>query len=234
MPLITTTDIQSKSYPIYLDYHSTTPVDLRVAKQMLHFMTTAFGNASSIDHTYGDQAEEAVSQAAVHIAKYIYPLKEIGQIAQKYDIPLLCDASQAVGKIPIDFKEWGITYLAISAHKLYGPKGSGALVVRKGYHLEPILFGGGHQKGLRSGTLNVPGIVGLGEACRLRSLEMVEDELANAAKRDRLQDLLLDLGDRLLISLSSLLVIPFAFVMESKPAPSINEKLSRHRVRCLS
>lgn len=122
----------------------------------------------------------------------IYPLKEIGQIAQKYDIPLLCDASQAVGKIPIDFKEWGITYLAISAHKLYGPKGSGALVVRKGYHLEPIIFGGGHQKGLRSGTLNVPGIVGLGEACRLRALEMTEDELAIAAKRDRLQDLLLE------------------------------------------
>ncbi|HEY9608975.1 cysteine desulfurase family protein [Allocoleopsis sp.] len=288
-----TTDIQRKSYPIYLDYHSTTPVDLRVVNQMLHFMTTAFGNASSIDHTYGDEAEEAVSQAAIHIAKLIvaspkeviftsgatesinlaiqgsipfdassktkhriavlpvehkavldscyalskkglaeivslrvdskgrldlehleqvcasglsllclmaanneigniYPIEEVGQLAQKYDIPFLCDASQAVGKIPISFEDWGITYLAISAHKLYGPKGSGALVVRKGYHLEPILFGGGHQRGLRSGTLNVPGIVGLGEACRLRQLEMEEDEKAIAIKRDRLQSLLLD------------------------------------------
>ena len=122
----------------------------------------------------------------------IYPIEAIAQIAQRYSIPFLCDASQAVGKIPINFEQWGITYLAISAHKLYGPKGSGALVVRKGHHLEPIIFGGGHQKGMRSGTLNVPGIVGLGEACRLRQLEMEEDEKAIASKRDRLQILLLD------------------------------------------
>jgi cysteine desulfurase len=122
----------------------------------------------------------------------IYPIQQIGQIAQKYKIPFLCDASQAVGKIPINFAEWGITYLAISAHKLYGPKGVGALVVQKGHQLKPILYGGGHQKGMRSGTLNVPGIVGLGEACRLRKLEMEKDELAIAAKRDRLQKLLSD------------------------------------------
>ena len=121
----------------------------------------------------------------------IYPIQAIAQIAQRYDIPFLCDGSQAVGKTPIQFQEWGITYLAISAHKLYGPKGVGALVVRKGYHLEPLLFGGGHQKGTRAGTLNVPGIVGLGEACQLRSLEMEEDERAISAKRDKLQSLLL-------------------------------------------
>ncbi|EKQ67432.1 cysteine desulfurase family protein [Leptolyngbyaceae cyanobacterium JSC-12] len=122
----------------------------------------------------------------------IYPIQKIGQMAQHYGIPFLCDASQAVGKIPVQFEAWGITYLAISAHKFYGPKGVGALVVRKGYHLEPLIFGGGHQRGMRSGTLNVPGIVGLGEACRLRSLEMEEDERAIAIKRDRLQDLLLE------------------------------------------
>ncbi len=122
----------------------------------------------------------------------IYPIKEVGEIAQKYDIPFLCDASQAVGKIPINFQEWGITYLAISAHKLYGPKGSGALVVKIGHHLKPIIFGGGHQKGMRSGTLNVPSIVGLGEACRLRQLEMAEDEKAIAHYRNRLQTLLLE------------------------------------------
>lgn len=75
----------------------------------------------------------------------------------------------AVGKIPIHFEEWKITYLAIPAHKLYGPKDSRGLVVRKGHYLESIIFGGGHQKGMRSGTLNVPGIVGLGEACRCRN-----------------------------------------------------------------
>ena len=81
--------------------------------------------------------------------------------------------------------------LALSAHKIYGPKGVGALVVQKGYQLEPILYGGGQQKALRPGTLNVPGIVGLGEACRLRQIEMAEDERAIAARRDRLQTELL-------------------------------------------
>jgi cysteine desulfurase len=122
----------------------------------------------------------------------IYPIQAIAEIAQRYSIPFLCDGSQAVGKTPIQFEDWGITYLTISAHKLYGPKGVGALVVRKGYHLEPLIFGGGHQRGMRSGTLNVPGIVGLGEACRLRSLEMEADERAIAVKRDNLQALLLD------------------------------------------
>jgi cysteine desulfurase len=295
------TDTPSQNYPIYLDCHSTTPVDKRVAELMLHYMTKAFGNASSIDHSYGDEAEQAVSQAAIHVAKLIraspkeviftsgatesinlaiqgsilekttnktrlciavlpiehkavldtcyalakkglaevinlqidskgrldldhvekvcasgvsllcvmaanneigniYPIQEVGKIAQKYNIPFLCDASQAVGKIPMNFEEWGITYLAISAHKLYGPKGSGALVVRKGYQLNPILFGGGHQKGLRSGTLNVSGIVGLGEACRLRLLEMEEDEWAIAYLRDKLQSLLLNNIPGLLIN----------------------------------
>jgi cysteine desulfurase len=122
----------------------------------------------------------------------IYPIQAIGQIARRYRIPFLCDGSQSVGKIPLNFEEWGITYLAISAHKLYAAKGVGALVVRKGYHLEPSIFGGGHQRGMRSGTLNVPGIAGLGEACRLRLLEMEVDEKAIAKLRDRLQTLLLD------------------------------------------
>jgi cysteine desulfurase len=120
----------------------------------------------------------------------IYPIQAIGEIARRYQIPFLCDGSQAIGKIPIDFEEWGITYLAISGHKFYTPKGVGALVVRKGYHLEPLIFGGGHQHGMRSGTLNVPGIVGLGEACRLRQIEMEEDEKRIALQRERLQSLL--------------------------------------------
>ncbi len=119
----------------------------------------------------------------------IYPVQAIGQITQRHNIPFLCDASQAVGKIPLNFEDWGITHLAISAHKLYGPKGVGALAVRRGYQLKPLMFGG-YQQGMRSGTLNVPGIVGLGEAYRLRQLEMVEDEQAIAHKRDRLQQLL--------------------------------------------
>jgi cysteine desulfurase len=281
----------SHNLPIYLDYHSTTPVDPRVANLMLHHMTKVFGNASSTDHIYGDKAAQAISQARDQVGELvgasarevvftsgatesinlaiqgtvlrqmgknneqriafsplehkavmdtcqaiskkglaeiinlkvdsqgrldlgyleqvckqgltllcvmaanneignIYPIREIGEIAQRYNIPFFCDASQAVGKIPIDFAQWGITYLAISGHKFYAPKGIGALIVRKGHHLEPIIFGGGHQKGMRSGTLNVPGIVGLGEASRLRSLEMAQDEKAIALLRDKLQNLL--------------------------------------------
>lgn len=120
----------------------------------------------------------------------IYPIEKIAHIAQRYEVPFLCDASQAVGKIPIRFDDWGITLLSISAHKFYGPQGVGALVIRRGYPLEPLFYGGGHQKGLRSGTLNLPGIVGLGEACRLRSLEMETDEEEIRKKRDRLQQLL--------------------------------------------
>ncbi|QDZ38910.1 aminotransferase class V-fold PLP-dependent enzyme [Euhalothece natronophila Z-M001] len=95
-----------------------------------------------------------------------------------------------MGKTLIDFKQWEITYLTISGHKFYAPKGIGALVIKKGTPLEPIIYGGGHERGMRSGTLNVPGIVGLGEACRLREMEMKEDESAIAQKRDRLQALL--------------------------------------------
>ncbi len=122
----------------------------------------------------------------------LYPLEKIAAIAQNYQAPFLCDASQAVGKIPIQFNEWGITMLALSAHKLYGPQGVGALVVRRDHRLEPLLYGGGQQKGLRPGTLNLPGIVGLGEACRLRVEEMVVDEVEIGKKRDRLQALLQD------------------------------------------
>ena len=278
--------------PIYFDYHSTTPVDPRVAEKVFYHMTTAFGNANSVDHVYGDQAKSVVKEARQNVAnlvgaspkeiiftsgatesiniaiqghilhdqnqsiprivlsptehkavldtcqtlekkglaelKYlqvdakgrlnldhleklcseklsllcvmaanneignIYPIEQISQIANQYGVPLLCDASQAVGKTPIDFKQWGITYLTISGHKLYAPKGIGTLVIKKGTALEPILFGGGHERGTRSGTLNVPGIVGLGEACRLRQLEMEEDEKRIATQRDQLQQRLLE------------------------------------------
>ena len=120
----------------------------------------------------------------------IYPIQEIGKIAQKYHIPFLCDGSQAVGKIPLNFEDWGITFLTISGHKLYAPKGIGALIIKQGFSIKPLIYGGGHQNGMRSGTLNVSGIVGLGEACYLRQSEMTEDERAIALKRNQLQSLL--------------------------------------------
>ncbi|MBE9195300.1 cysteine desulfurase [Synechocystis sp. LEGE 06083] len=272
--------------PIYLDYHATTPVDPRVAKKVLAFMTNQFGNASSVDHAVGDHARVAVDQAKQQIAELIncrpkeiiftsgatesvnlaiqgtalerqqqipriaisavehkavldtcrhlekqgrielivlpvdsqanlnlneieevchqgldllcvmaannevgtiYPIESIAAIAKRYSVPFLCDASQAIGKIPINFQDWGITLLAMSGHKLYAPQGIGALIRKSNHRLEPLFLGGGQQQGLRPGTLNLPGIVGLGEACRLRQLEMEVDETAIAQKRNYLQ-----------------------------------------------
>src|ERR1700732_774587 len=98
----------------------------------------------------------------------IQPIEEIGKIAKEKGILVHADAVQAVGKIPVDVQRDGIDLLSISAHKLYGPKGVGALYVRRKnprVQLSAIIDGGGHERGMRSGTLNVPGIVGLGKAC---------------------------------------------------------------------
>lgn len=278
----------SRQRPIYFDYHATTPMDSRVAAKMLYYMTEAFGNASSTDHSFGDEADIAVKvakgqvadllgtsprkviftsgatesinlalqghclaakrkqriavsplehkavidtckalekhgQAELHWLKVdhlgridkgsveaaclsgtdilcvmaanneigtVYPTQEFAEIATRYSTAILCDATQAAGKIPIAFDDWNITYLAFSAHKIYGPKGCGALLIRSDAHISPLLYGGNHQTGLRSGTLNVPGIVGLGEACYLRAREMAQDEEAIKGKRDRLWTLL--------------------------------------------
>ena len=100
----------------------------------------------------------------------IHPVAAIGDIAKQNGIPFFCDATQAVGKLPIDVIRDGIDMMAFSAHKMYGPKGVGALYVRKKnpkIDIAPLFYGGGHERKLRSGTLNVPGIVGLGKAAEV-------------------------------------------------------------------
>lgn len=284
---------KSLRLPIYLDHHATTPVDPRVAAVVMHHMTTAFGNASSRDHEYGEEADAVVTTARQEVAALldasprsvfftsgateslnlalqgfvrarrarpesrpvrialppvehpavldvcrflaergdaelvwlpvdgrgridveavlrackagldllcvmaanneignIYPLAELGKIAREHEIPFLTDATQAAGKTEIRVRDWGISMLALAAHKIYGPKGVGALIVDPEIYLEPLFRGGGHQRGLRSGTLNVPGIAGLGEACRLRAEEMAVDEPVIARRRDTLQAVL--------------------------------------------
>jgi cysteine desulfurase len=119
-------------------------------------------------------------------------MQEVGRIATAAGVAILCDATQAAGKSPLRRDEWGLTFMALSGHKMYGPKGVGALVVSPDSLIEPLIHGGGHERGFRSGTLNVPGIAGFGEACRLRRLEMNEDEPRIAFLRDRLYRLLLD------------------------------------------
>ncbi len=116
----------------------------------------------------------------------IEPVEEIGKIAKENNILFHTDAVQAVGKTPIDVKQLHIDLLALSSHKMYGPKGVGALYVRKGVKLTPIVHGGGHEKGLRSSTLNVPGIVGLGKTCELARERMNDDMKYLRNLRDKL------------------------------------------------
>jgi cysteine desulfurase len=121
----------------------------------------------------------------------IQPVAEIGKITREKGILFHCDAVQGIGKLPFDVREMNIDLASLSAHKLYGPKGVGALYVRRKpprARIEPILFGGGHEKGLRSGTLNVPGIVGFGKACELYRLDNYEEAKRLALLRDRLHD----------------------------------------------
>src|SRR5437764_13867185 len=271
--------------PIYLDNHSTTPVDPRVLEAMLPYLTNTFGNAASRSHSFGWAADEAVETARAQVAaligakndeivftsgatesdnlaikgvaeahrsrgnhiitavtehkavldsckrleKYGYrltylpvqhdglidlnalrqalsdatilisimaannemgvlqPIAEIGKVCRERGVILHTDAAQAIGKIPINVVRQNIDLLSISAHKAYGPKGVGALYVRNGIDIEPIIDGGGHEHGMRSGTLNVPGIVGLGKACEIAKQEMPQESCHIAGLRNRLQ-----------------------------------------------
>jgi cysteine desulfurase len=277
-------------FPIFLDNHSTTPMDPRVLETMSPYFCEKFGNAASRNHPFGWEAEEAVEAARQQIAKLIHadakelvftsgatesdnlaikgvlemykekgdhiitsatehravldtaksleskkgikvtylpvdkygmvnpedvrnaitdktilisimmanneigtinPIKEIGKISKEKGVLFHCDATQGVGKIPVNVQEMGIDLMAFSAHKIYGPKGVGALYVRKKaprVRLAPIIDGGGHERGMRSGTLPVPLIVGFGKACELCEQEMPTESVKLAALRDRLQD----------------------------------------------
>lgn len=116
----------------------------------------------------------------------VQPLADVGRLARDAGALFHVDAAQGVGKVPIDVQGMGIDLLSITAHKIHGPKGCGALYVRRRVTLEPILVGGGHERGVRAGTLNVPGIVGLGRACAIAAAEREADCARIAVLRDRL------------------------------------------------
>jgi cysteine desulfurase len=116
----------------------------------------------------------------------IQPIEEIGKIAHEHDIIFHTDAVQAVAKLPIEVKKQHIDLLALSSHKIHGPKGIGALYIRNGIKVQPIIHGGGHEKGIRSSTLNVPGTVGLGKACELAKKRMTKDIPYTKTLRDLL------------------------------------------------
>lgn len=123
----------------------------------------------------------------------IHPIKEITELSHRTDCYVFCDATQAVGKIPVDVKELGIDLMAFSAHKFYGPKGVGGLYISSSLKnkIRPQVQGGGQQAGLRSGTLNVPGIVGMGKAAQIAVAEMKEDSQKIKKLRDYLENELL-------------------------------------------
>ncbi|MEI7964037.1 MAG: IscS subfamily cysteine desulfurase [Chitinophagaceae bacterium] len=128
----------------------------------------------------------------------VMPIKEISAIARKHGVLVFTDGTQAVGKIPVDVNKDGIDLMAFTAHKMYGPKGVGALYVRRKNPRVKVtaqMDGGGHERGMRSGTLNVPGIVGFGKACELCQLEMEADTKRISILRDKLETELLKLEE---------------------------------------
>jgi cysteine desulfurase len=274
--------------PIFMDNHSTTPVDPRVLDAMLPYFREDFGNAASRNHVFGWKAEKAVELAREQVGALIgasakeivwtsgatesinlalkgaaefykekgnhiitgatehkatldtckrleklgcevtylpvdkeglitaqqvadaitdktimvalmaanneigtvNPVNEIGAAikAKKKDVLFFVDAVQAAGKVPFDVNEAKCDVAALSAHKIYGPKGVGALYVRRKPRVRLVeqIDGGGHERGMRSGTLNVPGIVGFGKAAELSRTEMVEEGKRLSGLRDRL------------------------------------------------
>jgi cysteine desulfurase len=274
--------------PIFMDNHSTTPVDPRVLEAMLPYFTEHFGNAASRNHAFGWHAEAAVDEARTRIAALIggmakeivltsgatesnnlaikgaasfnkkrgnhiitvqtehkavldtckhlsrdgfeitylqpdtdglvsaqqvvdamtdkttvvsimhvnneigvvQPIAAIGAAikAKNPKCVFHCDAVQGVGKLPFDVNEMKVDLVSMSAHKMYGPKGIGGLWVRRKprIRIDPLIHGGGHERGMRSGTLAVPSIVGFGKACELAKAEMADEAARIKGLRARL------------------------------------------------
>ncbi len=317
-------------FPIYMDYHATTPVDPRVLEAMMPFFTEKFGNAASRNHPFGWEAEEAVEAARKQVADLIganpkeiiftsgatesnnlaikgaaemyrekgnhvitcvtehkavvdtckkleklglrvtylpvqkdgrislddlraaitdktilitimtanneigvlQPIAEIGAIAKEKGILFHTDAVQAVGKVPFDVTALKVDLASISGHKIYGPKGVGALYVRRRNPrvlLAEQISGGGHERGMRSGTLNVTGVVGLGKAAELCRLEMAKDTERLRTLRDRLSEALHGSLDEIYINgsmehrLPHNLNISFAYVEGESLLMGIND-----------
>jgi cysteine desulfurase len=162
----------------------------------------------------------------------VQPIAEIGKLCHERGVIFHTDATQAVGKIPVDVVKQNIDLMSISAHKMYGPKGVGALYVRRKnprVQISAIIDGGGHERGMRSGTLNVPGIVGLGKACAIALEEMAQESCKLAGLRNRLRDKIMGRLDEVYINgswehrLPHNLNISFAYVEGESLLMGIND-----------
>lgn len=121
----------------------------------------------------------------------LQPLEEIGTLCRERNVLFHSDAVQALGRMPLDVSKFKLDLASLTAHKCYGPKGCGALYVRSGVKVAPVIDGGGHEGGMRSGTLNVPGIAGFGKACEVARQILPEESCRIAGLRNRLRDRLL-------------------------------------------
>ncbi|WP_187647737.1 NifS family cysteine desulfurase [Nitrosophilus labii] len=154
-------------------------------------------------HTVKDFIREDTALVSIMWANnetgMIFPIEEIAQICKENGVLFHTDGVQAIGKIKVDVQKAGIDYMSFSAHKFHGPKGVGGLYIKAGKELTPLLHGGEHMRGLRSGTLNVPGIVGMGEAMELASYYLEFEEKKVRALRDKLEDALLEIPDTFVV-----------------------------------
>jgi cysteine desulfurase len=152
-------------------------------------------HAEQVKEALTDKTILVTIMAANNEIGTVQPVKEIGKLCKEKGVLFHTDAVQAVGKLPVDVEEMGIDLLSLSAHKIYGPKGQGALYVRKKdprVRLEPQIDGGGHERGMRSGTLAVPLIVGLGKACAIARAEMAQETEKTFRLRERLRKGIMD------------------------------------------
>lgn len=143
-------------------------------------------NSSDLEDAITDKTILITVMHANNEIGTIQQISEIGEIAHKNKIYFHTDAVQSVGKIPVNVEELNVDMLSLSAHKLYGPKGVGALYIKKGVRVEPIIHGGGHEKGIRPGTENVAGIVGLGKACEIAENNLEKEAQYLTSMRDEL------------------------------------------------
>jgi cysteine desulfurase len=168
--------------------HGAAAVLARSGFEVAHLPVLADGwvSPAAVDELPADTTVVAV-MLANNETGVLQPVAEIARRARVRGLRVLCDAVQAAGKIPVDFAVLGVDYLVVSAHKLGGPKGAGALLVRQGAPCEPLFRGSGHERGRRGGTENVPGIVGFGLAAELAAGEQRSEAVRLLALRERLE-----------------------------------------------
>jgi cysteine desulfurase len=153
-----------------------------------------------LEHAITDKTILVSVMAANNEIGVLQPIAEIGKLCRERGVLFHSDAVQALGRVPINVEEMNLDLASLTAHKNYGPKGCGALYVRAGVRVDPLIFGGGHERGMRSGTLNVPGIAGFGRACEISLEEMPEESCRIASLRNRLRDKVLAELDGVLIN----------------------------------